>query len=496
MSMLGNSARIGSEYQGFWSCRLPINYGKEYKEVNVGKKSRAMNLIQTDKRRLIVGLGVTGKSCMRHFMRLGLSFSVLDTREQPPEINALLQEFPNIDIRFGSGHDEWVDSANEIYLSPGIAKDDPLFATAVSRGALITGDIDLFAQNASAPVIAISGSNAKSTVTTLVGEMAKCTNISVGVGGNLGEPALNLLSPKHEAYVLELSSFQLERCADLQPEVACLLNVSADHMDRHQNMMNYHQAKQRIYRGARHIVFNRHDSLTAPLKTVDVSVKSFGLDVPDLGQYGVKNIDGERYLVKGFEPLMPVSDIPLIGDHHILNTLAALAIGDAAGFALPAMQTAIKQFNGLPHRCEFVADINGVQYINDSKATNVGATVAALKGLSASVSGNIILIAGGQTKSADFSILMAALKPLPCKLVLLGEGADLIASLATNQHEVMRVDSLEQAVNVAEENSQSGDMVLLSPACASFDMFSGFEQRGDSFKAAVANLNANKQGAQ
>ena len=488
--MLGHEARVDNKHFIFKQCGLLID------ESNVRKKSRVMNLIQTDKRRLIVGLGVTGKSCMRHFMRLGLSFSVLDTREQPPGIQALLQEFPNVDIRFGSGHDEWVDDANEIYLSPGIAKDDLLFATALSRGAVLTGDIDLFAQHATAPVIAISGSNAKSTVTTLVGEMAKCANISAGVGGNLGEPALNLLSPKHDAYVLELSSFQLERCADLQPEVACLLNVSADHMDRHQTMMAYHQAKQRVYRGAKHIVFNRHDSLTAPLKTVDVSVKSFGLDVPDLGQYGVKNIAGERHLVKGFEPLMPVSDIPLVGDHHLLNTLAALAIGDAAGFSLAAMQTAIKQFNGLPHRCEFIADINGVRYINDSKATNVGATVAALKGLSSSVAGDIILIAGGQTKGADFSALMTALKPLQCKLILLGEGANTLASLAADQHEVLRVDSLEQAVSVAESNSQNGDMVLLSPACASFDMFSGFEQRGDIFKAAVAALNVNQQEAQ
>ncbi|MDG2035132.1 MAG: UDP-N-acetylmuramoyl-L-alanine--D-glutamate ligase, partial [Pseudomonadales bacterium] len=352
-----------------------------------------MNLIQTDKRRLIVGLGVTGKSCIRHFLRMGLSFSVLDTRENPPEMQAVAQEFPQVDIHLGKSHTALVDEADEIYLSPGIAIDDPLLTEAVSRGALVTGDIDLFAQQATAPVIAISGSNAKSTVTTLVGEMAKCANITAGVGGNLGEPVLDLLSSDCEAYVLELSSFQLERCADLKPQVACLLNISADHMDRHQTMMTYHQAKQRVYRGAKHIIFNRHDSLTAPLKTVDVSVKSFGLDTPDLGHYGVREIEGQRYLVKGFEPLMAVSDIPLVGDHHILNTLAAFAIGEAAGFALPAMQMAVKQFKGLPHRCEFVADIDGVDYINDSKATNVGATVAALKGLSGSTAGHIVLIA-------------------------------------------------------------------------------------------------------
>ncbi|MDG1938265.1 MAG: UDP-N-acetylmuramoyl-L-alanine--D-glutamate ligase [Pseudomonadales bacterium] len=453
-----------------------------------------MNLIQTDKRRLIVGLGVTGKSCIRHFLRMGLSFSVLDTRENPPEMQAVAQEFPQVDIHLGKSHTALVDEADEIYLSPGIAIDDPLLTEAVSRGALVTGDIDLFAQQATAPVIAISGSNAKSTVTTLVGEMAKCANITAGVGGNLGEPVLDLLSSDCEAYVLELSSFQLERCADLKPQVACLLNISADHMDRHQTMMTYHQAKQRVYRGAKHIIFNRHDSLTAPLKTVDVSVKSFGLDTPDLGHYGVREIEGQRYLVKGFEPLMAVSEIPLVGDHHILNTLAALAIGEAAGFALPAMQMAVKQFKGLPHRCEFVADIDGVDYINDSKATNVGATVAALKGLSGSTAGHIVLIAGGQTKGADFSALISALKPLQCKLVLLGEGAAQIESLVTGQIEVFRVDSLEQAVSVAQANSQSGDRVLLSPACASFDMFDGFEQRGDIFKTAVNHLLLSDQG--
>ncbi len=477
--MFANVARIEND-------NLIIN---EFTERNL------MNLIQTDKRRLIVGLGITGISCIRHFLRLGLSFSVLDTREQPPEIEAVLKEFPNVDIRFGDGHSEWVDGANEIYVSPGISKGDPLFATAIARGALITGDIDLFANDVTAPVIAISGSNAKSTVTTLVGEMAKCANINAGVGGNLGEPALNLLSPSREAYVLELSSFQLERCSDLQPKVACLLNVSADHMDRHQTMMIYHQAKQRVYRGAKHVVFNRHDHLTTPLRTVDVSIKSFGLDIPDLGQFGVKEIQGQRHLVKGFESLMPVSDIPLMGDHHILNTLAALAIGDAAGFPLTAMQTAIKQFKGLPHRCEWVGDVNGVRYINDSKATNVGATVAALKGLSSSVSGNIVLIAGGQTKGANFSALISALKPLSCKLILLGEGADTIAALASDQHEIFRVDTLEQAVSVAESNSKTGDLVLLSPACASFDMFSGFEQRGNIFKAAVAKLESNHREA-
>jgi len=477
--MFANVARIEND-------NLIIN---EFTERNL------MNLIQTDKRRLIVGLGITGISCIRHFLRLGLSFSVLDTREQPPEIEAVLKEFPNVDIRFGDGHSEWVDGANEIYVSPGISKGDPLFATAIARGALITGDIDLFANDVTAPVIAISGSNAKSTVTTLVGEMAKCANINAGVGGNLGEPALNLLSPSREAYVLELSSFQLERCSDLQPKVACLLNVSADHMDRHQTMMIYHQAKQRVYRGAKHVVFNRHDHLTTPLRTVDVSIKSFGLDIPDLGQFGVKEIQGQRHLVKGFESLMPVSDIPLMGDHHILNTLAALAIGDAAGFPLTAMQTAIKQFKGLPHRCEWVGDVNGVRYINDSKATNVGATVAALKGLSSSVSGNIVLIAGGQTKGANFSALISALKPLSCKLILLGEGADTIAALASDQHEIFRVVTLEQAVSVAESNSKTGDLVLLSPACASFDMFSGFEQRGNIFKAAVAKLESNHREA-
>lgn len=447
-----------------------------------------MSLIQSDKKRVIVGLGATGKSCMRHFLRLGLPFTVLDTRAEPPGIKDIAREFPDVDIRLGETSAELLADANELYISPGIAVDDGLFASAIENGALISGDIDLFAQQASAPVIAISGSNAKSTVTTLVGLMAQCDQLNVAVGGNLGEPALDLLAPQRDCYVLELSSFQLERCSDLKAKVACILNISADHMDRHQTMMVYHQAKQRVYRGAEHIVFNRNDHLTAPLQTTNVSIKSFALDSPDLGQFGIRELNGQRYIVKGFDPLIALADIPLAGDHNLLNVLAAVAIGDAAGFSLAAMQSAIKDFNGLPHRCELVADINGVQFINDSKATNVGATLAALQGFAASVAGSIVLIAGGQTKGADFSKLITALDTLACQLILLGEGAAEIAALVGDKHPLYQVSDLEAAVVLAADISQPGDMVLLSPACASFDMFDGFEHRGDVFKSAVNAL--------
>lgn len=465
-------------------------------------KYEAMNLIQSDKRRLIVGLGATGKSCMRHFLRLGLPFSVLDTRSQPPGIQDIAREFPDVEICLGEQHSDLINTASELYISPGIALDDLIFNGLDSDTTFISGDIDLFAREAVAPVIAISGSNAKSTVTTLVGEMARQAGLNAGIGGNLGEPALNLLSPQRDCYVLELSSFQLERCSELRPKVACLLNISADHMDRHHTMMAYHQAKQRVYRGAEHIVFNRHDALTTPLLSAGVTVSSFGLDAPDLSQYGIREINGQKTICKGFDALLSVSELPLAGDHNLLNVLAALAIGAAAGFDMAVMFESIKSFKGLEHRCELLAQINGVTYVNDSKATNVGATVAAIRGFASSLTGQLILIAGGETKGADFSALLKELNVIDCKTILIGDGAAEITALieakrSGNSIEVLQASSLEHAVEIASENAQSGDLVLLSPACASFDMFKGFEHRGDVFKAAVMQLkNSTAQGGQ
>lgn len=462
------------------------------------QETENMTLIQSDRRRLIVGLGITGKSCMRHLSRLGLSFSVVDTRDEPAGIADIAREFPDVDIRLGNAAAALIAQADELYISPGIAIEDAMFDQAKANNALISGDIDLFAREAQAPVIAITGSNAKSTVTTLVGEMARAAGLNAGVGGNLGEAALDLLASTRDVYVLELSSFQLERTSELQPRVACLLNMSADHLDRHGDMMTYHQAKQRIYRGAQVVVHNRDDALTTPLQTVNARVISFGLGEPDLGHYGVRLIDGERYICKGLDTLMPVASVPLKGAHNLLNVVAAFAVGDAAEFPHAAMQTAVEQFSGLPHRCEFVAEIAGIQFINDSKATNVGASLAAVRGFAAE-GGNMTLIAGGDGKGADFADLLKVLDQYRCRLVLIGAATaqfiQTIEQLELSQLSVQSADDLQHAVELAHKASAAGDWVLLSPACASFDMFDSFEHRGQVFCEAVARL-ASRSGSE
>ena len=457
----------------------------------IEQRVESMDLIQSDKRRLIVGLGVTGLSCLRHFVRQGIAVSVFDTRENPPNLAQIRAEFPDLTLHLGVQSVAIVDAADEIYLSPGIAPNDPFLAAAVARGAVIRGDMDLFAEQAAAPIIAISGSNAKSTVTSLVGEMARCAGLDVGVGGNLGTPALELLSPQRDCYVLELSSFQLERCETFRATVGCVLNVSADHIDRHENMINYHRAKQSLYRGVEVAIFNRDDGLTTPLAAAGMRLHSFSLQAPDLNHYGLREFDGQSWIVRGLERLLAVADIPLVGRHNLLNVVAALAIGEAAGFELTAMQRAVKQFRGLPHRCEAVACIDGVRYINDSKATNVAATVAAIEGLSPDVVGKTLLIAGGVTKSADFSPLVAALAGSDCQLLLYGEGAATIAE-AVPVVPLHRADNLAEAVAMAAEIAAAGDLVLLSPACASFDQFRDFSHRGEVFVEAVEKLAAQR----
>lgn len=458
--------------------------------------TQTMNLIQSDVNRLVVGLGLTGLSTMRFLRSQGLSFSALDTRENVPDIDLIREEFVGVTILTGVNYADVISTATEIFLSPGIAIDDPLLADAITAGATITGDIDLFARYANAPVIAITGTNAKSTVTMLVGEMAKAVGKNVAVGGNLGTPMLDLIAPERELYVLELSSFQLERAAAFDVEVACILNLSDDHLDRHGNMLRYHQAKQHVYRSAKTAIFNREDKLTYPLARVGLKQNSFGAVVQGAEELGLSIIDGREFIVKGFKPVLAVDEISLIGRHNVNNIMAALAIADAAGFDLDAVCQCARTFKGLPHRCELVADIEGVRYVNDSKATNVGASIVALKGLVPSIQGKLILIAGGQTKAANFTEFGKMLSKLNCVALLMGEGADEIAHAISivNQSEncqVEHVASMQQAVKKAYELSQRGDVVLLSPACASFDMFKNYEVRGSEFANEVSLLMGN-----
>jgi UDP-N-acetylmuramoylalanine--D-glutamate ligase len=436
--------------------------------------------------RVVVGLGATGLSCARHLHARGIPFTVVDTRAEPPGLAELRREMPEVTVFAGDYPPEIIDSAAQLIVSPGIAMNDPIVVRAHAAGIAVVGDIDLFVQQARAPVVGITGSNAKSTVTELLGAMARDAGLNVGVGGNLGTPALELLADERELYVLELSSFQLERAGRLDLAVATVLNISADHLDRHGTMPGYHQAKHRIFRGCRKAVVNRDDPLTVPLVAADVEIVSWRMGEPELGGFGLRQVDGLETLCYKFDALLATAQMKLAGRHNVANALSALALGYAAGLGLETMVETLREFAGLPHRCQQIAEIDGVRFVNDSKGTNVGATEAALNGLGGPR--DIILIAGGQAKGADFTQLRPAVAR-HCKLLLLiGEDAEQLQQALAEVVPVVLESSLESAVAVAAAQARPGDCVLLSPACASFDMFSGYVQRGDAFCRAVDGL--------
>lgn len=462
-----------------------------------------MGLIATDKPRVIVGLGATGLSCARFLRKLRVPFVIADSRDIPPNLAVVRTEMPDVQLMLGAFTDDQFLGAGELIVSPGIALEEPAIARARASGVAVCGDIDLFVrmldlraaaqQKQPAPLIAITGSNGKSTVTTLVGEMAKAAGMNVGVGGNLGTPALDLLHDDIDLYVLELSSFQLERAQPLNPLVATVLNVSPDHQDRHPTLVSYHGAKHRVFRGAQQVVINRADPLTIPLVPDAVIKWSFGLDAPDFKAFGVR--DGsdasgraEQFLAFERELLMPVRALKIVGQHNIANALAALALGHAVGLPMPAMLQALREFPGLPHRCQLVGERNGVRFYNDSKGTNVGATVAAIEGLCATDDDRVVLIAGGVGKGAEFEALAPVLSRCGRGVVLIGEAAAAIAAAVGAHAPQLRAESMEEAVTLAAALAQPGDKILLSPACASFDMFDNYAHRGDVFVAAVAAL--------
>ncbi|WP_296256558.1 MULTISPECIES: UDP-N-acetylmuramoyl-L-alanine--D-glutamate ligase [unclassified Pseudomonas] len=447
-----------------------------------------MSLIASSHFRIVVGLGKSGMSLIRFLANRGVAFAVADTRENPPELATLRRDYPQVEVRCGELDVEFLCRADELYVSPGLALATPALQQAAARGVKLSGDIELFARNAKAPIVAISGSNAKSTVTTLVGEMAAAAGKRVAVGGNLGTPALDLLSDDVELYVMELSSFQLETTDQLDAEVATVLNVSEDHMDRYSGLPAYHLAKHRIFRGARQVVVNRQDALSRPLIGEGVPCWTFGLNRPDINGFGLREEQGEKYLAFQFDNLMPVSALKIRGAHNHANALAALALGHAAGLPFEPMLAALRSFAGLVHRCQWVRELAGVSYYDDSKATNVGAALAAIEGLGADISGKLVLIAGGDGKGADFDALKSSVATHCRAVVLLGRDAELLAATFGDSVPLTRVKTLEEAVQRAAELAQEGDAVLLSPACASLDMFKNFEERGRLFAQAVGSL--------
>ena len=447
-----------------------------------------MSLIASDQFRIVVGLGKSGMSVVRFLARQGLPFAVADTRSNPPELATLQRDYPQVDVRCGELDVDFLCRAAELYVSPGLALATPALREAAARGVKMSGDIDLFTRYAKAPIVAITGSNAKSTVTTLVGEMAAAAGRKVAVGGNIGTPALDLLSDDVELYVLELSSFQLETTERLGAEVATCLNISEDHMDRYDGMAQYHLAKHRIFRGARQVVVNRDDALSRPLIADQVPCWTFGLGKPDFKRFGLIEENGEKQLAFQFEALMPTAELKIRGAHNQSNALAALALGHAVGLPFEAMLQTLRRFAGLPHRCQWVRELRGVGYYDDSKATNVGAALAAIEGLGADIAGKLVLIAGGDGKGADFSALKAPVAKFCRAVVLLGRDAEQIAEALGDAAPLLRVKTLDEAVQRCAELAQSGDAVLLSPACASLDMFKNFEERGRLFAQAAEGL--------
>jgi len=446
-----------------------------------------MTVIASDRRTLIVGLGKTGLSCVRYLSGLGREIAVADTREAPPGLKELKAEWPDVPVYTGPFDPDLFTGFSELVVSPGISIAEPAIARAAAEGARIRGDIDLFAEAADAPVLSITGSNGKTTVTTLVGEMARAAGRKVGVGGNIGTPALELLGQGYELYVLELSSFQLETTEHLNALAATVLNVSDDHMDRYADKMAYFQAKQRIYNGCANAIVNLDDALSTPMARDNLRFTCFGHHRVNPETFSTRDDDEGTWITFGFDNLLRADELQLMGRHNLSNVMAALALGKAAGLPMPVMLDVARSFRGLPHRCEPVRQLSGVDYINDSKGTNVGATVAAIDSL-VPATGKLILIAGGDGKGADFSPLKAPVTNHCRALILIGEDAPEIARVVGDGADIHRADSLSAAVSAAATLARPGDRVLLSPACASFDMFRSYEDRGEQFRQLVEAL--------
>ena len=449
-------------------------------------------LIQRGGLKVVAGLGISGVSAVNFLYEQGYQVAVTDSRPTPPghdQIPAAVR------TSFGKLDAELLLQAEEIILSPGLAPQLPEIQQAIAQGVAVVGDIQLLRRATEVPIIAITGSNAKSTVTTLVGMMAQDAGKKVAVGGNLGRPALDLLKDQPELIVLELSSFQLETTSNLNAEVAVVLNLSEDHLDRHGDMLGYHKAKHRIFQGVKKVVYNRDDSLSRPLVPDVTPIQSFGLNAPDLNQYGVlREADGTMWLARGLERLIRTSDLYIQGMHNVANALACIALGEAVGLPLQSMLNTLKHFKGLEHRCEYVQTIANVRYYNDSKGTNVGATLAAIDGLGAAIAvkqGKLALILGGQGKGQDFKPLRTAIQKYVKAVILIGEDAALIEQAIQGSTTILHANSLKDAVDLAQQATQAEDVVLLSPACASFDMFKSYNDRGQQFVACVNALQNN-----
>ncbi len=464
----------------------------------IAEKTEMARPIMAKDYRVVVGMGLTGFSCAQFLSQARLPFCIVDTRVNPPMLEKFQSAFPDIYMQTGNIDADLLAQAVEIVMSPGISKTDSCFATAEKKQVPFIGDIELFYRQARAPIVAITGSNAKSTVTTLVGEMAKAEGLQVAVGGNLGTPALELLNDNAELYVLELSSFQLELVNHFSAKVAAFLNISEDHMDRYATLGDYIAAKRVIFDRCETAVYNIQDKHTYPSSTSSCRRVTFGVGKALLAgeknssDFGLVLKEGKTYLAKQSTPLIDMHELKITGLHNVSNCLAALAIGDAVGFSMTVMCDVLKGFTGLPHRCQWVKTVSDVRYIDDSKGTNVGATLAAIEGLAETDRKNIVLIAGGEGKGADFSPLYAVCQQAVKACVLIGRDAPLIAHALGDATQIVYAIDMQSAVQTAAQLAAARDIVLLSPACASFDMFKNYEHRGECFVDAVNLLSQEK----
>jgi UDP-N-acetylmuramoylalanine--D-glutamate ligase len=435
-------------------------------------------------RSVVVGLGKTGASCLRYLAKRGIAVSATDTRAAPPGLADLGGLAGTLDIRLGGFDLSLLDGASQLLMSPGVSLEEPIARRARERGIEVLGDVELFARTVRAPVIGITGTNGKSTVTSLVARMAATAGRRVLAGGNLGVPVLDLLEqPIPDLYVLELSSFQLETTSSLELLGAAVLNVTADHMDRYASVAAYARAKARILAKAATVVLNADDPWAASMRRDAARTVTFSVARQD-ADFSLSRSATQIFLVRRGESLLDTSRMKIAGLHNAANALAALALGESAGLPMPAMLEALETFPGLPHRSAWIADIAGVRFIDDSKGTNVGATVAAVAGIQRP----LVMIAGGEGKGQDFAPLAAAFRDKVRRSVLIGKDAPAIARVLQGVCTVENVATLEDAVDAAMRAALPGDAVLLSPACASFDMFRDYGHRGDVFAAAVRRL--------
>ena len=435
---------------------------------------------------LVLGMGGTGVSCARFLAARGTRAIFADTRALPPGMAAIRAAMPSAEILASGPPATLPAGVDRVVVSPGVDLRLPVLIDARRRSVPVLSDIDLFVAEAAAPITAITGSNGKSTVTSMLGSMLAGAGVPAAIGGNLGTPALELLAPEVRHYVLELSSFQLERSAPVPTASAVVLNITPDHLDIHGDMAAYTAAKALVYARCGLAVVNRDLPELAALVPAGTPTVGFGLGAPEGDDFGLVERNGSAWLARGREALLPVGELPVTGRHNVANALAALALGSVADTGLHDLLPGLRAYRPLPHRMQLVARRDGVVWIDDSKATNVGAAVTSI----GSVDGPLVLIAGGDGKGASFETVAAALRGRECAAVLLGRDRELLADALAGVCPIHQVDDMAAAVRTAAGLARPGWSVLLAPACSSLDMFRDYADRGAAFQAAIVALDS------